>query len=104
VKSDCQHSLGMSASNRMQDDFGLLAGFGVTSPARLRYLLTVAADTLSWWCFRCQAMVCGPASRPWPDSSLRSRMIRPAASSLIAVGEVFGRRDRGSNAASPSAL
>jgi len=95
----------MSASNRMQDDFGRLAGAGVTSPARARYLLTVAADTFTWWwCCRCQAMVCGPASRPCPDSSLRSRMIRSAASSLIAVGEVFGRRDRGSNAASPSAL
>jgi hypothetical protein len=30
-------------------------------------------------------------------------MIRPAVLSLIAVGEVFGRRDRGSNAASLSA-
>jgi hypothetical protein len=34
---------------------------------------------------------------------LAQPMIRSAASSLIAVGEVFGRRDRGSDAASPSA-
>jgi len=49
-------------------------------------------------------MVCGPASRPCPASSLRKAMISSTVSSLIAVGEVFGRRDRGSNAASPSAL
>ena len=48
-------------------------------------------------------MVCGPASRPCPASSLRSAVISPAALALIADGEVFGRRDRGSNAASPSA-
>ena len=48
-------------------------------------------------------MVSGPASRPCPASSLRSVMISPAVRSLIAFGEVFGRRDRGSNAASPSA-
>ena len=48
-------------------------------------------------------MVCGPASSPCPASSLRSQVTSPAASGLIADGEVFGRRDRGSNAASPSA-
>jgi hypothetical protein len=37
-----------------------------------------------------------------PGQFLASCTIRSAASSLIAVGEVFGRRDRGSNAASPS--
>ena len=35
--------------------------------------------------------------------SLRSRTITPAVSPLIAPGDVFGRRDLGSNAASPSA-
>jgi hypothetical protein len=34
---------------------------------------------------------------------LRSRTISSTTSSGIAVGEVFGRRERGSNAASPSA-
>jgi hypothetical protein len=34
---------------------------------------------------------------------LRSRTISSTAGAGIAVGEVFGRRDRGSNAASPSA-
>jgi hypothetical protein len=48
-------------------------------------------------------MVCGPASKPRPDSFLRSRTISSTVSLLIALGEVFGRRDRGSNAASPSA-
>ena len=49
------------------------------------------------------AMVWGLASRPCPDSSFLSLTIRSAVSSLIAAGEVLGRRDRGSNAASPSA-
>ena len=50
---------------------------------------------------RFQAMVCGPASSP--ASSFRSPVISSTVSRLIADGEVFGRRDRGSNAASPSA-
>jgi hypothetical protein len=36
-------------------------------------------------------------------SSLRRRMISSTISGVMAAGEVFGRRDRGSNAASPSA-
>jgi len=52
---------------------------------------------------RCQQMVSGPASRPWPASSLRIKTISSTVSALMAFGEVFGRRDRGSNAASPSA-
>jgi hypothetical protein len=43
------------------------------------------------------------ASSPCPASSFRSRTIGSAASSLLALGEVFGRQDLGSNAASPSA-
>jgi hypothetical protein len=35
------------------------------------------------------------------DSCFRSRMISSTVVALVAVGEVFGRRDRGSNAASP---
>ena len=38
-----------------------------------------------------------------PARSLRSPVIRPAVLCGIARGEVFGRRERGSNAASPSA-
>jgi hypothetical protein len=38
--------------------------------------------------FRCQRIVCGPASRPCPASSLRSPTIRSAVSPLIADGEV----------------
>ena len=34
---------------------------------------------------------------------MRSPVIKLAVASPIACGEVFGRRDRGSNAASPSA-
>jgi hypothetical protein len=47
--------------------------------------------------------VSGPASSPAPASSLRSPVIRPAAAGLMARGEDLGRRDRGSNAAWPSA-
>ena len=81
-----------------------MRGSGVTRPALARYRLIVAGDTRAWWwCCRCQAMVCGPASRPCPAKSLRSQTISSAVLSGIARGEVTGRRDRGSNAASPSA-
>ena len=77
----------------------------MTSPARDRCRLIVAAETRTWWyCRRCQVMVCGPASRPYPTSSLRSRTISSVVPWLIVFGGVFGRRGRGSNAASsPSA-
>ena len=79
-------------------------GCGVTRPWAVRMRLIVARDTASWWCWRrCQAMVSGPASRPCSDSRFRSRTISSTVLALVAVGEVFGRRDRGSNAASPSA-
>jgi hypothetical protein len=42
------------------------------------------------------------AVTPSLAASVRSRTISPTASALIADGELFGRRDRGSNAASPS--
>src|SRR5215468_8898204 len=88
----------------MQEELGRLDGSGATSPARARYRLIVAGDTRKWWWrSRCQAMVCGPASRPCPASSFRSLMISSAVLSGIARGEVFGRRERGSNAASPPA-
>ena len=80
-----------------------LRGVGGDQPAG-QVRLTVAAETRTWWwCSRCQAMVCGPASRPCPARSLRSPTISSAVSGAIAFGEVLGRRDRGSNAASPSA-
>jgi hypothetical protein len=104
VKPDCQHSFGCSAANRMQEDFGRLRGSRTTRLRAARYRAIVAAETVTWyWCRRCQAMVSGPASRPWPVRSFRSRTIRSTVSRLIAFGEAFGRRDRGSNAASPSA-
>jgi hypothetical protein len=83
---------------------GRLDGSGVTSPCRARQRLTVAGDTFAWWsCFRCQAMVRGPASGPSPASSSRSRVISSTVPGAVTLGEFFGRRDRGSNAASPSA-
>jgi hypothetical protein len=77
---------------------------GVIMPRAVRYRLMVAVDTVMWWwCSRCQAMVSGPASSPCSASCLRRRMIRSTVSGLIAFGDVFGRLDRGSNAASPLA-
>ena len=62
---------------------------------RARTRLTVAGETLTWWCrVRCQAMACGPASSPCLASSLRSRMMRSTVSGLVTDGKVFGRRDR----------
>jgi hypothetical protein len=40
--------LGSSAANRIHDDFGRLRGSATTSPCRVRYRLTVAAETLTW--------------------------------------------------------
>jgi hypothetical protein len=48
-------------------------------------------------------MVCGPASSPCPVSSLRKATMSSTVPGLVADGEFFGRRDRGLNAASPSA-
>jgi len=64
----------------------------------------VAGDTrIRWWCSRCQPIVPGPASRPRPASSFRSPVIRLTVVTGTACGEFLGRRERGSNAASPSA-
>src|SRR6202022_267957 len=55
------------------------------------------------WCWaRCQAMVSGPASRPWLVRSRRSWQIRSAVAWGMAAGERLGRREGGSKAASPS--
>src|SRR6476620_9688858 len=48
-------------------------------------------------------MVSAPASWPCPVSSLRSCRISSMTPALVAVGEVCGARETGSNAASPSA-
>ena len=39
---------GISAANRMQDDFGRLEGSGVTRPWRPRQRLIVAGETFTW--------------------------------------------------------
>jgi hypothetical protein len=47
-------------------------------------------------------MVAGPASRPAPANSTRRFTIRSTTSAGTRFGELLGRRDFGSNAASPS--
>ena len=49
-----------------------------------------------------RAMVSGPASRTWLARSRRSWQINPTVVWGMAVGELLGRRERGSKAASPS--
>jgi hypothetical protein len=96
--------VGLLGGEANAGDLGRFAASGVTRPWRARVRLTVAAETrIRWWCSRCQQMVCGPASRPCPARSLRSPAISSTVPGLIADGEALGRRDRGSNAASPSA-
>src|SRR5260221_107201 len=75
-------------------DLGRFFGSGVTNPCRVRYRLIVAAATLIWWwCCRCQAIVCGPASRPCPESSFRSLTISSTVASAIAcAGRKLGQR------------
>ena len=71
MKSDCHISFGCAISNRPYEDRGPLRGAGVISPARCRLRLIVAgAGALMPSCSRCQRIVCGPASRPFPASSL----------------------------------
>jgi len=83
---------------------GALGGLWVTSPSRVRERLMVATETrMLWWWARCQAMVSGPASRPAVVSLSRSSPISVTVAGGIAVGLVWGRRERGWNAASPSA-
>ena len=63
----------------------------------------VARETVRpWWCSRCQPMVSGPASRPVVVSFCRISVIRSTVSVGVAFGVLFGRRERASNAASPS--
>lgn len=82
---------------------GRLAGSGVISPWRCRVRWIVGRDTvMPWWWSRCQPMVSAPASRP-SGSCVRSFRIRSTVSARVAVGEVCGRRERGCDAASPSA-
>ena len=78
-------------------------GAGVDDLAAVRSRQIVDGDTaMPWRCWRCQQMVWGPASRPWEKSSARRFTTSSTTSSDTLAGEVRGRRDRGSNAASPS--
>jgi hypothetical protein len=64
----------------------------------------VAHDSSVWWRWcRCQPMVSAPASSPASASCLRSRSTSSTVAAGVADGALFGRRDRGSSAASPSA-
>jgi hypothetical protein len=47
-------------------------------------------------------MVSGPASNPRPANSFRIRTISSTVVPAIARGDRLGRRERGTNAASPS--
>lgn len=55
-----------------------------------------------WWWVRCQAMVSAPLSSPVAASCLRSRSTSSTSPAGVALGLVFGARERGSKAASPS--
>lgn len=82
---------------------GFFFGAGVIRSWRVRIRAIVAREGGDIWAWlRCQAMVSGPASCPAVTS--RSRSVRTAAvrSLVVAVGEVWGRRERGSYAAWPS--
>lgn len=92
------------ARRMWHDERGRLCGCGVTNPRRdrIRQIVATAGEQPARW-RRCQAMVSAPASRPDPVSSLRNATIASSAAWLVRCGLVCGRRDRGPNAASPSA-
>lgn len=71
----------------MNDDFGCFFGSGTTRPQAVRWRAMVARETvMSCWCFRCQQIVSGPASRPVADSFSRSSTIRSTTSVGVALG------------------
>jgi hypothetical protein len=89
VMSACHRSFGISAWNRIHDDLGRFCGCGVTNPRRLNTRQIVdTAGTDSWVSRpRWTRIVSAPASKPFLDSSLRSRMIRSSS----CAGTAFGR-------------
>ena len=90
---------------------GCLALAGLLGPAGYVALLGVSSLLSAWGVAGKYTLVADllPAEQRVAGNTVLgladqlSLMISPAASSLIELGEVFGRRDRGSNAASPSA-
>lgn len=97
--------VGLFGGKADEDALGRLWGLGVMSPAALRWRLMEATETRSlWWCRRCQAMVWGPASSPVSVRVWRRAMIRSMVVCGSRVGLVWGRRDRGWYAASPSSV
>jgi hypothetical protein len=90
VMSACQRSLGISAQNRLPARLGRLFGCGVTNPRRVRTRQIVEVDGSRSAPIDCRwvRIVSAPASRPFFDSSLRSRTIRSSRPRPIARGLV----------------
>lgn len=82
-------------SRRARPSAGL---FHVVAP-----VVAVGVDG-AWWpsLSRCHAILTGPASWPWLVSSCRSVVIRSQTGPGIAAELLFGGRERGSRASSPS--
>ncbi len=99
--SDCQHSLGNAASNRMKLDRGRFLGSGMTQPRRRRTRMMVLSDgAVPWRLERWKKMVSAPASSPSSASCLRRRTISSSTSPAMAVGERCGRLERGTRPSS----
>lgn len=104
VMSDCQHSFGRAAWNRMNEDRGRLRGCGVTRPRRRRTRQTELTEGTAPCCrARCQWIVTAPASKPWASRFVRSATICSSRARSIDPGDDFGRLDRRVSPASPSA-
>ena len=97
VMSDCQHSLGSAAWNRMKLDRGRFLGSGTTQPRRRSTRMMVLTEgAVPWRLARWKWMVEAPASSPSSASCLRMRTISSSISKAVAVGERCGRLERGS--------
>src|SRR5207244_12974936 len=103
VGADWPNSFGKLASEGTEGTLGRLGGSGVIRPWRLRMRQTVTRDGVlekrpaRWW-----RMVCGPASKPAAESSLRSSRIASTTAWSTWWGQEAGRWDLGSRAPGPS--
>jgi hypothetical protein len=76
----------------------------VIRPWRDKMRCTVGLEIVIWWSWaRCQMIVSAPASSPSATSRSRTANNNSTIRCGVVRGEVRGRRERGSNAPSPSA-
>jgi len=104
VMSLCQHSLGRSASKRVQLDRGRFCGCGVTNPLRRSARWMVDSDGgVRPACVMCHEMVAAPESSPSSLKCLRQATISSSSALEMMLAGILGSRLSGTSASSPPA-